>query len=159
MQVVSSTSNLQRGSFVASFLDESFSFTNIVNYSKSKGEEVYFLTRYCDYSNPDSTKKGKETSYPQGPLHIERSKKEMSTHIPKCEYKRTLNKPTTIATPNYSIVEDLSQTPCKMSSLEVLQSPPMQCNTLLSAIRTTDSSSHLTMNFDGNDVSFHIDVI
>ena len=64
MQVVSSTSNLQRGSFVASFLDESFSFTNIVNYSKSKGEEVYFLTRYCDYSNPDSTKKGKETSYP-----------------------------------------------------------------------------------------------
>jgi hypothetical protein len=64
MQVVSSTSNLQRGTFGASFLDESFSFTNIVNYSKLKEEEVYFLTRYCDYSNPDSTKKGKETSYP-----------------------------------------------------------------------------------------------
>jgi hypothetical protein len=74
-------------------------------------------------------------------------------------YKRTLNNPTTITTPNYSIVEDLSQTPCKMSSLEVLQSPPMQCSTLLSAIRATDSSIHLTMNFDGNDVSFHIDVI
>jgi len=83
----------------------------------------------------------------------------MSTHIPKCVYKRTLNNPTTITKPKYSIVEDLSQTPSKMFALEVLQSPPMQCSTLLSAIRATYSSSHLTMNFNGNDVSFHIDVI
>jgi len=68
--------------------------------------------------------------------------------ISKGVYKIALHNPNTQATPNYSIVEDLSQTLCVMSSLEVLQSFPMQHTALLSAIRAENASTQLTMKFD-----------
>jgi hypothetical protein len=75
--------------------------------------------------------------------------------------------PNTRDAPNYSIVEDLSQTLCVMSTLEVLQICPTQHTALLSSIRVADSSCQLTMNFDITDVhpclpyhvAFQIDVV
>jgi hypothetical protein len=72
--------------------------------------------------------------------------------ISKGVYKIALHNPNNRVAPNYSIVEDLSQTLCVMSSLEVLQSFPMQHVALLYVIREMDSSIHLTMNFDATDV-------
>ena len=45
-----------------------------------------------------------------------------------------MHNPNARAAQNYSIVEDLAQTPCVMSALEVLQSCPAQQNTLLSIL-------------------------
>ena len=41
---------------------------------------------------------------------------------------------------NYNIVEDLAQAPCVMSTLEVLQSFPMQLKSLLEVIGAQDSA-------------------
>lgn len=49
---------------------------------------------------------------------------------------------------NYSIVEDLIEAPCAMSSLEVLQSFLMQCKVLLVAIGSHDSSKFNLIIFD-----------
>jgi hypothetical protein len=57
-----------------------------------------------------------------------------------------------MTTPNYSVVEDLAQTPCAMSALEVLQSFPSQRTVLLSSIGAADFASQLVMKFDATDV-------
>jgi hypothetical protein len=43
------------------------------------------------------------------------------TRIPKGAFKRASHNPNARAAQNYSVVEDLSQTPCAMSALEVLK--------------------------------------
>jgi hypothetical protein len=42
------------------------------------------------------------------------------TRIPKGAFKKDSHNPNARAAQNYSVVEDLSQTPCVMSALEVL---------------------------------------
>ena len=56
--------------------------------------------------------------------------------IPKGVFKKTLHNPNARDASNYSIVEDLAQTPCAMSALEVLQSCLAQRDTLLAALGT-----------------------
>jgi hypothetical protein len=136
------------------FQTDIFLFINMVNHTKV--EEVDLSTRSRDYNNPESTSKGKETSYPQGSLHIKKPEKETMSHIPKGVYKRASHNPNARFAPNYSIVEDLAQTSCAMFSLEVLQSFPAQRATLLSMIIATYASSHLTINFDATDVKPHL---
>jgi hypothetical protein len=58
--------------------------------------------------------------------------------------------------PNYSIIKDLAQTPCAMTSFQLLQSYPMQRTMLLSAIEVLDSSSQLVMKFYSTDVKPHL---
>jgi len=53
----------------------------------------------------------------------------------------TMHNPNARAAPIYLFVEDLAQTPCAMSTLEVLQIFPSQHNVLLSAIGATDFAS------------------
>jgi hypothetical protein len=48
----------------------------------------------------------------------------------------------------YSIVEDLAQGPCAISTLEVLQSYPSQKKALLQAIRVVDSTNTSLLYFD-----------
>jgi hypothetical protein len=91
----------------------------------------------------------------QAPLHIENPDKETMSCIPKGVYKWTMHNPNARATPNYSIVEDLAQMPCAMSSLEVLQSFPSQRCVVVS-IGVVDSSSQLVMKFDATDVRPHL---
>jgi hypothetical protein len=54
--------------------------------------------------------------------------------IPKGLLKHSTHNPNDRVTQNYSIVEDLGQTLCLMSALEVLQTFPSQSNALLSAL-------------------------
>ena len=61
--------------------------------------------------------------------------------IQKGVFKKTLHNPNARATSNYSVVEDLAQTPCAMLALEVLQSCPAQRDVLSAALGSMDLSS------------------
>ena len=67
--------------------------------------------------------KGKLIGETSNPLMIENLAKPM-TKIPKGVFKKTLHNPNARDATNYSVVEDLSQNPCVMLTLEVLQSCP-----------------------------------
>ena len=55
-------------------------------------------------------------------------------HMSKGVYRRASHDPNIRDSPNNSIVENLAQTPCAMSYLEVLQSCTSQGNDLLSSL-------------------------
>jgi hypothetical protein len=61
------------------------------------------------------------------------------THIPKGAFKKASHNPNARDAKNYSLVEDLSQTPYAMSSLEVLQSCPSQRKDLLDSLGSTET--------------------
>ena len=63
--------------------------------------------------------KGKAVVEPSNPLTIEKPA-EIMPKIAKGVFKKTLHNPNARASSNYSVVEDLAQTPCAMSNLEVL---------------------------------------
>jgi hypothetical protein len=86
--------------------------------------DAFISTRAHDYSKPSTSEKGKEAELPSLPLQIEKTLGETMTCIPKGAFKKASHNPNARATQNYSVVEDLSQTPCVMSALEVLQSFP-----------------------------------
>jgi hypothetical protein len=90
-----------------------------VNVYMMKGD-AYIATRAHDYRMPKTAKKGKEVVNPYVPLQIAKTMGETMTHNPKGVFKKVLHNPNTRATHNYSMVEDLSQTPCAMFALEVL---------------------------------------
>jgi hypothetical protein len=90
---------------------------------------------------PESVEKGKEASNPLTPLQIEKTVGEMMTRIPKGVFKKDSHNPNARASQNYSIVEDLAQTPCAMSALEVLQSFPSQRKVLLSALGAVETTN------------------
>ena len=85
------------------------------------------VTHVKDYgsSQPDL---GKEPAPPETPLRIEKlvDKPEATPRIPKGFLKRSRHNPNARVTQNYSVVEDLGQTPCAMFALELLQSCPSQ---------------------------------
>lgn len=60
------------------------------------------------------------------------------------------------ATQHYSIVEDLAQAPCAMSTLEVLQSYPSQRKALLQAIGAVDSTDASLLYFDLENSESHL---
>jgi hypothetical protein len=94
-----------------------------VNVYMVKGDD-FISTRAHDYSQPSTFEKGKDSELPSLPLQIEKMLGEKMTCIPKGAFKKASHNPNTRATQNYFVVEDLSQTPCVMSALEVLQSCP-----------------------------------
>jgi hypothetical protein len=94
-----------------------------MNVYMMKGD-AFISTRAHDYSKPSTSEKGKEAEIPSLPLQIEKTLGETMTRIPKGAFKKASHNPNARATHNYSVVEDLSQTPCAMSALEVLQSCP-----------------------------------
>ena len=81
--------------------------------------------------------------------------------IPKGVFNKTFQNPNSRATSNYSVVEDLSQTPCAMSALEVLQICPAQWDALLAALGSMDSLI-LMEKFNFSDVKillpYHVDL-
>jgi hypothetical protein len=64
---------------------------------------------------------------------------ETLTCIPKGEFKKASHNPNTRVAHNYSVVEDLFQTPCAMFYLEVLQSFPSQRKALLAALGSAET--------------------
>ena len=75
-------------------------------------------------------------------------KSEVAPHIPKGVLKHSGHNPNARAAQNYSVVEDLGQTPCAMSALEVLQSCPSQRKALLSALGVNDDNSSSVIKFE-----------
>lgn len=65
------------------------------------------------------------------PLHIEKPSSNITLRPPKATIKRERHNPNARVAQNYSTVKDLTQAPCAMSTLEVLQGCPTQCKALL----------------------------
>jgi hypothetical protein len=84
------------------------------------------------------------------PLQIENL--EPPPRILKGVLKRSTHNPNARASQNYSIVEDLGQTPCAMLALEVLQTCPSQRNALLSVLGALDPCGSKVIKFDVTDV-------
>jgi hypothetical protein len=74
------------------------------------------------------------------------------THIPKGAFKKSSHNPNARATQNYFVVEDLSQTPCAMSALEVLQSFPSQRKALLTTLGSIETCNLGTIMLDTTDL-------
>jgi hypothetical protein len=128
-----------------------------------KGES-HIATRGHDYRTPSTVEKGKEAKNLSVPFQIKRTMGETMTRIPKGAFKKASHNPNARATHNYSMVEDLSQTPCAMSALEVLQSCPSQRKALLATLGSTETCNLGTITLDTTDlkpclpyhVAFHI---
>jgi hypothetical protein len=114
--------------------------------------DAFISTRVHDYSKPRASEKGKEAKIPSLPLQIEKMLGETMTRIPKGALKKASHNPNARATQNYSMVEDLSQTPCAMSTLEVLQSCPSQRKALLTALGSTETCNLGTIMLDTTDL-------
>ena len=114
--------------------------------------DAFIMTRVHDYSKPSASEKGKEAELPSLPLQIEKTLGEKMTRVPKGAFKKDSHNPNTRAAQNYSVVEDLSQTPCAMSTLEVLQSCPAQRKALLTALGSTETCNPSTIMLDTTDL-------
>jgi hypothetical protein len=101
--------------------------------------DAFISTRAHNYSKPSASEKGKEDDLPSLPLQIEKMLGETMTCIPKGAFIKSSHNPNARAAQNYPVVEDLSQTPCAISSLEVLQSFPSQRKALLTALGSTET--------------------
>ena len=109
-----------------------------------------------DYSKPSTFEMGKEVELPSLPLHIEKTLGETMTHISKGTFKKSSHNPNARVTQNYSVVEDLSQTPCAMSTLEVLESYPSQRKALLAALGSVETCNPSTIMLDTTDLKPHL---
>ena len=81
---------------------------------------------------------GSPASSSNGPLTIEKPNLDMILHPPKSTLRKVVFNPNALATQFSNVVEDLAQEPCVMSTLEVLQSYPMQRKNLLTALGSLD---------------------
>ena len=72
--------------------------------------ETLIQTRKKNYEK-ETLEKGKSIGETSNPLTIEKPA-EIMPKIPKGVFKKTLHNPNARATANYSVVEDLAQTPC-----------------------------------------------
>ena len=93
---------------------------------------------------------GKEPTPTESPFRIENpmDKIEIAPRIPKGVLKHSGHNPNASAAQNYSVVEDLGQTPCVMFALEVLQSCPPQRKALLSVLGVNDDNSSSVIKFE-----------
>jgi hypothetical protein len=82
--------------------------------------EPNIQTKDHNYGMSESVEKGKEASNPLPPLQIENTVGETITHIPKGAFKNSSHNPNARVAQNYSVMEDLAQTPCAMFALEFL---------------------------------------
>jgi hypothetical protein len=114
--------------------------------------DAFISTRAHDYSKPSAFEKDKEDDLPSLPLQIEKTLGETMTHIPKGAFKKASHNPNERATQNYSMVEDLSQTSCAMSSLEVIQSCLAQKKYLLTTLGSTETCNPGTIMLDTTDL-------
>jgi hypothetical protein len=89
---------------------------------------------------PESVEKGKESSNPLPPILIEKTMGENMTCIPKGVFKKDSHNPNARAAQNYSVIEDLVQTPCSIYTLEVLYSFPSQRKAMLSALGVVETT-------------------
>jgi hypothetical protein len=71
--------------------------------------------------------------------------------IPRILLHRNVHNPQARAAHNYSLVDDLAQSPAAMSVLEVLQTCPTQRKSLLPTLGAVDPADTLLITFDLNN--------
>jgi hypothetical protein len=113
---------------------------------------VDIMTRRHDYGMPNNFEKGKEAEKSHLPLQIEKTLGETMTRIRNVEFKKSSHNPNARAAHNHFAVEDLSETPCAMSALEVLQSCPSQRKDQFAALGSTENCNPGTMMLDTTDL-------
>jgi hypothetical protein len=118
--------------------------------------EVNLQTMDHNYGMPKYVEKGKESPKPLPHLQIEKIMGEIMTRIPKGAFKKASHNLNARAAQNYPVMEDLAQTPCAMSSLEVLQSFPSQRKALLYSLGATDTNKSRIVVFDLTDYKPHL---
>jgi hypothetical protein len=122
--------------------------------------KIDIATRSRDYSSSKAST-SLEAPPPPPEMNLQIEKPEPPPRIPKGVLKRSTHNPNARAAQNYSIVEDLGQTPCAMSALEVLQTCPSQRNALLSALGALEPSGSKVIKFDVTEVKprlpYHVD--
>jgi hypothetical protein len=146
------STSVEGGSQGTSPSSNNITFANVY---MMKGD-AFISTRSHAYSKPSTSEKGKEVELPSLPLQIEKTLGEKMTCIPKGMFKKDSHNPNTRATQNYSVVEDLSQTPCMMSTLEVLQIFPSQRKSLLTTLGSTETCNLGTIMLDTTDLKPHL---
>jgi hypothetical protein len=114
-------------------------------------EEILLQTRNRQYpptaeSTPTSTEANPTPIGP--PLVIPRPSAEPPLRIPRIPLRRNVHNPQARAAHNYSLVDDLAQSPAAMSVLEVLQTCPTQRKSLLSAMGAVDPADTRLITFD-----------
>ena len=119
------------------------------NYINMVWSITFLQTRNKKFES-EARDKGNSTAKTSTPLTIEKSGEPMPK-ILKGVFKKTFHNPNTRASSNYSVVEDLAQNPCVMSTLEVLHIFPSQRDVHLAAIGSTDWVS-LLEKFNLSDV-------
>jgi hypothetical protein len=116
-----------------------------------KSVAISTTTNNYDFLEGDFLPKDTPTSTPpNGPLTLERPSIVPILHPPKGFLHRIMHNPNAWATQHYNIVEYLTQAPCAMSVLEVLQSYLMQHKSLLIAIGGIDPAKSNFISFEMN---------
>jgi hypothetical protein len=112
-------------------------------------EEILLQTRNRQYP-AESTPTPPETHPTPAapPLVIPRPTAEPPLRIPRIPLRRNVHNPQARAAHNYSLVDDLAQSPAAMSVLEVLQTCPTQRKSLLSALGAVDPADTRLITFD-----------
>jgi hypothetical protein len=112
-------------------------------------EEILLQTRNRQYP-AESTSTPRETNPTPAapPLVIPRPTAEPPLRIPRIPLRRNVHNPQARAAHNYSLVDDLAQSPATMSVLEVLQTCPTQWKSLLSALGAVDPADTRLITFD-----------
>ena len=78
-----------------------------------------FLQKRNKNYESEAWDKGNSTTETSAPLTIDKPT-ELMPNIPKVVFKKTFKNRNARVTSNYYVLEDLAQTPCAMSTLEVL---------------------------------------
>jgi hypothetical protein len=147
---------------------------------------INVTTQSKTYDTPSNPDKGKDTNGigtlpdpssssislpsvnpPSRPLQIEKTTFDSILHPPKSTIRKATFNPSSRATQNNDIVEDLAQASCVMSALEVLQHYPSQRRILLATLGTVDpeSSNQIMFNLDNyasrlsHQLAFQVDVV
>jgi hypothetical protein len=112
-------------------------------------EEILLQTRNRQYPAESTSTPSETNPTPMAPpLVIPRPPAEQPLHIPCIPLRRNVHNPQARASHNYSLVDDLSQSPASMSVLEVLQTCPTQRKSLLSALGAVDPADNRLITFD-----------
>ena len=122
-------------------------------------DTIHLQTRSQNYDKPinkkeDQSSSGKSPSTSSlessstVPLSIEKPTLDMILHPPKSTLWKDFFNPNARAAQFYNVVEDLTQEPYAMSSLEVLQSCPTQRKNLLTALGALDPDNTNLIHFN-----------
>ena len=111
---------------------------------------VNLQTHAKTYDPPveNSAEKEPPSSQSDASLHIEKPPHDVVIQPPKSTLIKTTHNPNTRAAQHYSIVEDLAQASCAMSTLKVLQTCPIQWKALLLVIGGLDPTESNVSTFD-----------